>query len=57
MIHKPLSLDGFYFEYEMNTDDIELNLYYTFPSKVTYLIMPVLGFWAVPYEGWEMTRK
>ncbi|MBM1106047.1 hypothetical protein JQC67_07860 [Aurantibacter crassamenti] len=54
---KPLTLEGFYFEYEMNTDNIELNLYYRYPSRITILIMPVLGYWAVPDGGWEILRK
>ncbi|HEA20898.1 MAG TPA: hypothetical protein ENH87_08260 [Pricia antarctica] len=54
---KPITLQGFYFEYEMDTEGIHLNLFYRYPSRVVFLIMPVLGFWSVPYEGWEMERK
>ncbi len=56
ILSKPLSLDGFYFEYEMNTEKIELNLFYRYPSRITFLIMPVLGYWAVPLKGWVMQR-
>jgi hypothetical protein len=52
---KPLGMDGFFVEYEVATKDI--NLYYKYPSKITLFIMPVLGFWAVPNEGWELSRK
>lgn len=54
---KPITLEGFYFEYEMDTGNINLNLYYRYPSRITFFIMPVLGYWAVPNSGWEMSRK
>jgi hypothetical protein len=52
---KPLGMDGFFVEYEVDTKDI--NLYYKYPSKITLFIMPVLGFWGVPNAGWELSRK
>jgi hypothetical protein len=52
---RPLSLEGFYVEYETDTQDI--NLYYKYPSRIVFLLLPVLGFWAVPNEGWEIHRK
>lgn len=53
--HNPLSLEGFFVEYETVTQKI--NLYFRYPSRVDFLIMPVLGFWGVPNDGWEMHRK
>ena len=52
---KPLGLSGFFFEYETGTGMI--NLYHRYPIGAVFLIMPVLGFWAVPHYGWEMARK
>ncbi len=55
IVQKPLSMDGFFVEFEVDTK--EINLYYKYPSKITLYIMPVLGFWGVPNEGWELCRK
>jgi hypothetical protein len=52
---KPLGMDGFFVEFEVDTKDI--NLYYKYPSKITLYIMPVLGFWGVPTKYWEIHRK
>ncbi|MFT5737343.1 MAG: hypothetical protein ACJAU2_001840 [Maribacter sp.] len=52
---KPLGMNGFFVEFEVDTKDI--NLYYKYPSKVTLFIMPVLGFWGVPIDEWVLTRK
>ncbi len=50
---KPMGLDGFYVEW----DNKEVILYYRYPSGAVFKIMDVLGFWGVPNDGWEMTRK
>lgn len=50
---KPISLDGFYVEW----DNKEVTLYYRYPSGTIFKIMDVLGFWGVPNDAWEMTRK
>ena len=55
IIQKPLSMNGFFVEYELDTQDI--NLYYKYPSRVILFIMPVLGYWGVPIDGWELHRK
>lgn len=52
---KPITLTGFFFEFETGTGMI--NLYHRYPSRGVYFIMPVLGFGAVPDKNWEMTRK
>lgn len=52
---KPLGMDGFFVEFEVDTK--EINLYYKYPSKITLYIMPVLGFWGVPTNHWEKHRK
>lgn len=52
---KPLGMDGFFVEFEVDTKDI--NLYYKYPSKVTLFIMPVLGYWGIPSKNWEIDRK
>lgn len=51
----PLSLEGFFFEFEIDTGNI--NLYFRFPMCQPIFVMPTLGFWAVPDKGWEMFRK
>lgn len=52
---KPISWDGFFFEYDPETK--KESLYYRYPSGVVYFIMPVLGYWSVPNEGWVKDRK
>ncbi|WP_291967640.1 hypothetical protein [Maribacter sp.] len=52
---KPISMDGFFVEYETDTHDIYL--YYRYPSRVVFKIMPVLGFWNVPNDFWVRERK
>ena len=52
--HKPMRMEGFYIEFEVDTLDI--NLYYRYPSRVSFLIMPVLGYWAVPHQNWILER-
>jgi hypothetical protein len=53
--NKPISMDGFFVEYETDTHDV--NLYYKYPSRVVCYIMPVLGFWNVPNDFWVRERK
>lgn len=55
MAQKPISMQGFYVEYETDTNDIYL--YYRYPSQVTFKIMPVLGFWNLPYDDWVRELK
>ncbi|GEM_PF-1413816 len=55
IVQKPLGMEGFFVEYEVDTK--EINLYYKYPSKITLFIMPVLGYWGVPVKGWELHRK
>lgn len=55
IIQKPLTMKGFFVEYEVDTKDV--NLYHKYPSGITLYIMPVLGYWAVPFDGWELHRK
>ena len=50
---KPMGLDGFYVEW----DNMEVTLYYRYPSGTVFMIMDVLGFWGIPNDGWELTRK
>jgi hypothetical protein len=52
---KPLSMDGFFVEYETETQDF--NLYYEYPSKTVFYLLPVLGFWSVPTDNWIRERK
>ncbi|MBU2902995.1 hypothetical protein [Maribacter dokdonensis] len=52
---KPISMSGFFIEYETDTHDIYL--YYKYPSRVIFRIMPVLGFWNLPHEHWVRERK
>ncbi|TDS20648.1 hypothetical protein DFQ03_0153 [Maribacter caenipelagi] len=52
---KPISMNGFFVEYETDTHDVYL--YYKYPSRVIFKIMPVLGFWNVPHEHWVRERK
>ena len=52
---KPLSMDGFFVEYETDTHDV--NLYYKYPSRIICYIIPVLGFWNVPIDNWVRERK
>ncbi len=52
---KPLSMEGFFVEFE--TDALDINLYYRYPSRTTFFLMPVLGFWRVPKNLWVMERK
>ena len=33
---RPITLQGFYFEYEMDTEGIHLNLFYRYPSRVVF---------------------
>ena len=53
--HTPLSLEGFFVEYE--TDTLKVSLYYRYPSRTVFFIMSVLGYWGIPNDGWEMHRK
>ncbi|WP_339725710.1 hypothetical protein [Maribacter stanieri] len=55
IIQKPLSMTGFYVEYECDTKNI--NLYHKYPSNIVLFIMSVLGFWRVPHDNWQMIRK
>lgn len=50
---KPISLDGFYVEWE----DRNVTLFYRYPSGTVFKIMDVLGYWGVPNLGWERLRK
>ena len=52
---RPISMSGFYVEYRTDTQDI--NLYYRYPSNTVFFIMPVLGFWGVPHNNWELHRS
>lgn len=52
---KPLTMKGFFVEYEIETKDV--NLYYRYPSRIEKYIMPVLGYWAVPHTDWVLERK
>lgn len=51
----PITMHGFYLEFELDTKNI--NLYHTYPSRVTLFIMSVLGYWRVPVDNWQMIRK
>ena len=53
--NKPLSMDGFFVEFEPDT--LDFNLYYKYPSRVIMFIMPVLGYWNVPIDNWVRERK
>ncbi|WP_276166477.1 hypothetical protein [Zobellia alginiliquefaciens] len=53
--NKPLSMHGFFVEYETDTSNIYL--YYRYPSRAVFKIMSVLGFWSVPTEQWVRERK
>lgn len=54
-ISPPLSMEGFFVEYEPWSGNIEL--YFRFPMCQPQHIMSVLGYWAVTKEGWQMLRK
>ncbi|CAZ98732.1 hypothetical protein [Zobellia galactanivorans] len=49
---RPLGLEGFYVEW----DNRSLNLYYRYPGGTVRHVMNVLGYWAIPKYGWELTR-
>ncbi|NHF60165.1 hypothetical protein FK220_012475 [Flavobacteriaceae bacterium TP-CH-4] len=51
----PISMDGFYIEYD--TEVKEFGLFYRYPSRSSYFIMSVLGYWNIPLSGWEYERK
>lgn len=51
----PISMNGFYLEYDTSTGNI--GLFHKYPSKITLFIMSVLGYWSLPIGGWEMVRK
>ncbi|WP_276493911.1 hypothetical protein [Maribacter zhoushanensis] len=53
--NKPLSMDGFYVQFEPDT--LNFNLYYKYPSRVIMFIIPVLGYWNVPIDNWVRERK
>lgn len=53
--HKPLSMEGFFVEYDVKTQDI--GLFYKYPSRIEFYIMPVLGYWAIPQNDWIITRQ
>jgi hypothetical protein len=50
---KPISLDGFFVEW-FNED---VKLYHRYPSGKEFYIIDVLGFWALPIDGWVRERK
>ncbi len=50
----PLSMDGFYIEFHPKKMDFVL--YYTFPVGVTFKLLVVNGFWAIPDNGWVKKR-
>lgn len=54
-LDKPLSMEGFFIEHEPDTGNEEL--YFLFPMCKPKHLMSVLGFWAVPDEGWKKFRK
>ncbi|WP_430426452.1 hypothetical protein [Maribacter litoralis] len=54
IIQKPLSMKGFYIEYECKTGNI--SLYHRYPSGISLFIIDALGYWAIPHHGWEMLR-
>jgi hypothetical protein len=49
---KPMGLTGFFIEW----NDMEVRLYHRYPSGTELFIVDVLGFWAVPNEGWVRVR-
>ncbi len=51
----PITMKGFYLEFETDTNDIKL--YYRYPSNTIFFIMEVFGYWRIPREGWTMIRK
>ncbi len=51
---KPMSMEGFYVEFEPDT--LDFKLYYRYPSRTTFLIMSVLGYWRIPQTNWERHR-
>ena len=50
---KPIDMNGFYVEW----DNKDVTLYYCYPSGTVFKIMNVLGYWGIPNDGWELTRK
>ncbi|WP_282118065.1 hypothetical protein [Maribacter aquivivus] len=50
---KPIGLDGFYVEWI----DGDVQLWYRYPIGKKFKLIDVLGFWAVPIDGWERSRK
>lgn len=53
--HKPLTMKGFYVEFDPDT--LDFNLYYRYPSRISKFIMPVLGYWHVPIDDWIRENK
>lgn len=49
---KPIGMDGFYVEWI----DGNRHLWYGYPIGKCYMLMDVLGYWAVPLLGWERVR-
>ncbi|WP_350291097.1 hypothetical protein [uncultured Croceitalea sp.] len=54
-MERPLSMEGFYLEYEVKSQNI--NLYFRYPSNTSFFLLPILGFWRIPKNGWVMERK
>lgn len=46
----PLSMEGFYIEF--HPKEMDFILYYMFPAGVSFRIMEVNGYWAIPDHGW-----
>ncbi|BFP39479.1 hypothetical protein FGF1_03240 [Flavobacteriaceae bacterium GF1] len=46
----PISMRGFYIEYNVKTK--EEDIWYTYPSGVSFKIISLLGYFT-PKEGWE----
>lgn len=50
----PLTMEGFFIEYE--PESVDFIFYYRYPSGVSFKLMSVLGFWAVPERMWVRER-
>lgn len=50
MENRPLTMDGFYVEFQPENKDFIL--FYMYPSRTRFQLMSVLGFWRIPDKGW-----
>lgn len=52
---KPISMNGFYLQFEVDSKD--LDIWYRYPGGLKVKLLSALGYWEVPVKGWEMDWK